>query len=194
MEEVNITLIIIDGLEGSGKSTQAQYLVKHLEFQRKTVCLRVHPEQDNFFGIKARQFLYSRGRNAHFAAALFYMIDVIRSILLYSWQSEDYKIFVRYLMGTAYLPTPLHKIAYHFFTIIVPKTKIKFFLDVDPKEALARICASRQKQEMFEDINDLIKVRDKALSLACSNNWIIINSNETTTEVSATIRQKLHIS
>lgn len=165
--------------------------MQHLQNQRKTVCLRVHPEQDNIYGKKARQFLYSRGKSAHFAAALFYMMDVIRSILLFSWRREDYVIFVRYLMGTAYLPAPMHKIAYHFFAFIVPKTETKFFLDVSPKEAAFRICTSRQKQEMFEDIDDLKKVRAKALSLAYSNDWIIINSNKPATEVSTTIRRAL---
>jgi dTMP kinase len=193
LEGFSLTLIIIDGLDGSGKSTQAHYLLQHLQNQRKTVCLRVHPEQDNFYGLKARQFLYSRGRSAHFAAALFYMIDVIRSILLYSWRREDYIIFVRYLMGTAYLPAPMHKIAYHFFALIVPRTETKFFLDVSPKEAAFRIYTSRQKQEMFEDIDDLKKVRVKALSLAYSNEWIIINSNKPAIEVSAKIKHKLSI-
>ena len=165
--------------------------MQHLQNQRKTVCLRVHPEQDNICGKKARQFLYSRGKSAHFAAALFYMMDVIRSILLFSWRREDYIIFVRYLMGTAYLPAPMHKIAYHFFALIVPKTETKFFLDVSPKEAAFRIRTSRQKQEMFEDIDDLKKVRAKALSLAYSNDWIIINSNIPATEVSTKIRQAL---
>jgi thymidylate kinase len=94
-------------------------------------------------------------------------------------------------MGTAYLPTPLHKIAYNFFALIVPKTELKFFLDVNPKEAATRIYASRQKQEMFEDIDGLKKVRDKALSLAYSNNWKIINSNKPAIEVSAKLKKQL---
>jgi hypothetical protein len=34
------------------------------------------------------------GQGAHFAAALFYMIDVIRSNLLYWWRRYDFIIFV----------------------------------------------------------------------------------------------------
>jgi thymidylate kinase len=117
------------------------------------------------------------------------MLDVIRSILLYSWRSEEYIIFVRYLMGTAYLPAPFYKISYHFFALIVPKTNLKFFLDVNPKEAATRIYRSRQKQEMFEDIDELKKVRTKALSLAYSNNWKIINSNKPAIEVSTKIKK-----
>lgn len=182
-----MTFIVIDGLDGSGKSTQAKFILKSLQKKGKTVCLRVHPEEDNFFGVKARQFLYSRGKSAHFVSALFYMIDVIRSILLYSWRKTDYVVFVRYLMGTAYLPAPLHKVAYHFFAFVVPMSEMMFFLDVSPEEAASRITQSRVQREMFEDVDDLSEVRAKALSLAFLGKWIILNSNRPATEVAATI-------
>jgi dTMP kinase len=189
LEGFSLTFIVIDGLDGSGKSTQAQFILKFLERRGKTVCLRVHPEEDNIFGVKARQFLYSKGKSAHFASALFYMIDVIRSILLYSWRKVDYVIFVRYLMGTAYLPAPLHKIAYHFFASVVPKSELMLFLDVSPEEAASRITRFRSEREMFEDIDALSKVRAKALSLAFSGKWIIVNSNKPANEVAATIKK-----
>jgi len=113
-----LVFIVVDGLDVSGKSTQAQILASFLRNRGKTVFLRSHPSGDCFFGVKARQFLYSRGRGAHFAAAFFYVLDVIYSILLHSWRRYDYTIFVRYLMGTAYVPSPLHKIAYYFFSFI----------------------------------------------------------------------------
>jgi len=62
--------VIIDGLDGSGKSTQANLLLKKLKKQHKTVCLRIHPETDNWFGRKARAFLFAKGKSAHFASAL----------------------------------------------------------------------------------------------------------------------------
>lgn len=189
MEDDSLTFIVIDGLDGSGKSTQAQFILNLLEGRGKTVCLRIHPEQDNVFGVKARQFLYSRGKSAHFASALFYMIDVIRSILLYSWRKFDYVIFVRYLMGTAYLPEPWHKIAYDFFAIVVPKSELMLFLDVSPEEATSRITRFRSEREMFEDIDALRKVRAKALSLAFFGKWIIVNSNKPVSEVAETVKK-----
>jgi dTMP kinase len=73
------------------------------------------------------------------------MLDVIRSILLYSWRKYDYVIFVRYLMGTAYLLSPLHRIAYYFFASIVPTSNFMFFLDVNPEEAYTRIQQARKR-------------------------------------------------
>ncbi len=70
--------IIIDGLDGSGKSTQAMRLLRFLRNNGKTVFLRIHPSNDNFFGKNAKKFLYSEGINAHFVSAIFYMLYVFR--------------------------------------------------------------------------------------------------------------------
>ncbi|MEM2105042.1 MAG: thymidylate kinase [Candidatus Bathyarchaeia archaeon] len=173
-----LVFIVIDGLDASGKSTQAFMLYNFLKASKKSVFLRIHPSSDNFFGVKARQFLYQRGKSAHFASAIFYMLDVLRSIMLYSWRKYDYIIFVRYLMGTAYLPSPMHKIAYYFFALWVPKSGFMFFLDVSPREAHMRILQSRKKLEMFESLEELEKVRLKALTLAFIDDWKILDAGK----------------
>jgi len=154
----------------------------------KRVTIRVHPESDNWFGQQAHVFLYSKGKSAHFSSALFYMADVIRSILLYSWRKDDYIIFVRYLMGTAYLPSPLHSITYNFFSTIVPKSKKMFFLDVNPKVAVSRIKNNRIDFEIFENLSSLKKIRAKALELTRFDNWIIIDANQPTEIAALSLR------
>jgi dTMP kinase len=171
-----MVLVVIDGLDASGKSTQGFGLYRKLEDNAKTVFLRIHPSNDNLFGKKARRFLYQKGKNAHFASALFYMLDVVRSIIIYSWQEYDYVIFVRYLMGTAYLPSPLHMVAYHFFALTVPTSKYMFFLDVLPEEAEIRIRQTRSRFEMFESLEQLRKIRGKALALALLGKWRILDA------------------
>lgn len=193
MEVSETTFIVIDGLDASGKSTQALRLFKFFTAKGQTVCLRFHPSSDNFFGVKAKQFLYSKGKSAHFASALFYMADVIRSILLYAWQKYDHVIFVRYLMGTAYLPPPLHRVAYHFFALFVPTSDTMFFLDITPHEAYKRIRRTRKNQEMFESINELRKVRVKGLSLALIGKWKIIDADKPTEEVEMEIQKLLKV-
>ena len=189
-----MVFVVIDGLDASGKSTQALELCKFIRGQGKTVLVRFHPSPDNAFGAKARQFLYSKGKSAHFAAALFYMIDVIRSILLYSWRNYEYIIFVRYLMGTAYLPPPLDQIAYNFFATIVPTSEHMFFLDVSPSVAERRLLENREKLEMFENIDELRRTRLKALSLAVGDEWTILDANETIGNVQDSIRKSLSLS
>lgn len=186
-----LVFVVIDGLDASGKSTQALKLRNFLRNHGKTVCLRFHPSNDNFFGIKAKRFLLFKGKGAHFAAAFFYMVDVIRSILLYSWRRYDYMIFVRYLMGTAYLSSPLHRIAYHLFTFIVPTSNLMFFLDVNPEEAYRRIRQMRKRLEMFESLEELKRIRRKALSLASMGKWTIINADELIKDIEEEIRKSL---
>jgi len=181
-------------LDASGKSTQALRLSIFLERKGNTTCLRSHPSDDNFFGLRAKQFLYCSGKSAHFASAFFYMMDVIRSVLLYTWQKYDYLIFVRYLMGTAYLPSPLHSIAYRFFALVVPTPKAMFFLDIPPTEARRRIVQARKSTEIFEQIAELKKVRAKGLSLAAIGNWTILRADRPVAEVELDIRRTLGLS
>lgn len=118
---------------------------------------------------------------------MFYMVDVIRSVLFYSWRRVDYIIFVRYFMGTAYLPKPLHTIGYNFFTKVLPKSKHMYFLDVTPEEAATRIKENRMETEMFESYAALKKVRAKALSLTRFNSWTVIDGNKPAQEVASKI-------
>ena len=188
-----LVFVVIDGLDASGKSTQGTSLYKHLMRNGKTAFLRIHPSDDNLFGSKTRRFLYSKGRSAHFASALFYMLDVIRSILLYSWRRYDYVIFVRYLLGTAYLPTPLDKIGYRFFASIVPTSDYMFFLDVHPEEASNRIRRTRSTTEMFESLESLRKIRKKALNLVLTGKWRVIDGDKPERDVERAIADALGI-
>ena len=188
-----MVFIVIDGLDASGKSTQALELYQFIRSQRKTVLLRFHPSVDNVFGAKAKEFLLWKGKSAHFAAALFYMLDVIRSILLYSWRRYEYIIFVRYLMGTAYLSRPLDHIAYDFFVALVPTSQHMFFLDVPPNVAERRLRENRERLEMFENISELEQTRAKALSLASEDKWTNVNANQPINRVQQIIRKSLSL-
>ena len=194
MEEYEIPFIVIDGLDASGKTTQAQSLTRFLQSQGKTFCLRIHPSNDNFFGARAQQFLQSRGKSAHFASALFYMLDVLYSVLQYSWRDYNYIIFVRYLLGTAYLPSPMDKLAYHFFVTIVPKPEKLFFIDIKPEVAYERITKRTNKRfEMFEKQESLQKIREKGLELAIIGKWLIIDGEKPPKHIESLIRHLLEL-
>jgi dTMP kinase len=194
VEGYEITFIVIDGLDASGKTTQAHRLTSFLQSQGKTFCLRVHPSNDNFFGARAQQFLLSSGKSAHFASALFYMFDVLYSVLQYSWRDYDYLIFVRYLLGTAYLPSPMDKVAYHFFATILPKPEKLFFIEIKPEVASERITKRTDKGfEMFEKLESLQKIREKGLELAIIGKWFIIDGGKPTKYIESIIRHLLEL-
>jgi len=86
-------------------------------------------------------------------------------------------------MGTAYLPSPLHRIVYHFFASIVPKSDFMFFLDVYPEEADRRIRQTCNRLEMFESLEEMAHIRYKALSLVATGGRAIVNANKFTSDV-----------
>jgi dTMP kinase len=167
-------LIIVDGLDGVGKDTHARLIKERYETRGEKVVIRSHPESDNFFGRKTKKALLRKGKINKLKASVFYMFDVLRSIRkFYRRKDIDTLIMVRYLVGTAYLPGRLAKIAYRFFLGFVPTSDYMFFLDADPKEMLKRL-DMREEKEMFETLDSLIKVRKKALFLV--KKWHIIDT------------------
>ena len=173
--------IVIDGLDGAGKDTHAKLIKKRYENMGEKVIYRSHPENDNPYGRRAKNALLKKGKINHIKASIYYALDVIRSLHLYYRSKEaDTLIFVRYLMGVAYLPPKIAWILYHIFSLIFPTTKYMFFLDVSPKESLKRL-QERNEHEMFENLEDLKNVREKALRLA--KNWNIINTEDNIIDV-----------
>lgn len=168
-------LIIVDGLDGVGKDTQARLIRKRYEDRGDRVVVRSHPESDNFFGVNAKKALLRKGRINKTRAAIYYMLDVLRSIRKYYRKKDiDTLIMVRYLVGTAYLPGRLAKYAYRFFLGFVPTSKYMFFLDAPPDIILERI-SDRKEKEMFETYDELVKVRERALRLV--KNWNVIDAS-----------------
>jgi dTMP kinase len=184
--------IVLDGLDASGKSTQAERLVEALRRKGETVHLRFHPSGDSWAGRGARRFLLLKGRDAHVASALLYIVDVLQSVVLYPWRRSDHVVFVRYLMGTAYLPWPLDRISYLFFYFVLPRPRHYLFLDVEPEEAHRRIREGRESKEMFESLEQLRKIGARARALAGVAGWTIVDANRSEDEVESEILFKIH--
>jgi dTMP kinase len=86
-------------------------------------------------------------------------------------------------MGTAYLPPPLHKLGYLFFSKIVPSSNLMFYIRISPKEAMRRIALNRQRKERFETSSELIRVSSKAFSLLNFGSWIVIDGDRSINQV-----------
>lgn len=169
-------LVIVDGLDGVGKDTHAQLIKMRYEKMGEKVVIRSHPESDNYFGMKTKKALLGKGKSNRVKASIFYAFDVLRSIRIYYRKPKnDTIIFVRYLMGVAYLPNFLAKIAYRIFEKLVPTSKYMFFLDASPKMLIERI-KKRKEKEMFETYSALVRVRKKAINLA--KGWYVIDTSK----------------
>ena len=183
--------IVLDGLDGSGKTTQAENLCSYIEGLGMTYVMRSHPSDDNYLGRKGREYLLKEGSWARIMASVLYMLDVIRSVLYHRWSKVDYVVLVRYLMGTAYLPSPLHRLAYMVFKITMPNGDHMFFIDVTPEEAHRRIEENRDEKEMFESLERLTKVRGRVLGLAQRKEWTVIDGDQSLVDIQLEIRSYL---
>ena len=94
-------------------------------------------------------------------------------------------------MGAAYLPKPLHSIAFQFFSKIVPKPTQVYYMDVTPEIAYSRIRKNRLQFEMFESLDRLRKIQDKASELRIIGEWISIEGNMPIEETHLNIRSNL---
>lgn len=184
-------LVVFDGLDGSGKTTQALLLCRHLSQLKRPYVLRTHPSGDCFFGRMAGLCLLTEGRRARFSAGLFYLLDVLRSVVLYTWRRVDYVVFVRYLMGAAYLPEPLHKLGYLFLFRVAPRARYMFFLDTPPEEAYRRIRESRRRREVFESLGRLRCVYRRMRGLASRGEWVVLDGSLGAEEVHLVVRSVL---
>ena len=180
--------IAIDGLDGSGKDTQARLLGEHLSKNDNYVIIRAHPAQDNPLGRISKKALMRKGQLMRMVATLFYGFDVIRSILLYC-KKDNTVIFVRYIMASAYLPRPLIRPVYAIVSRLLPTSDEMFFIDVAPEEALRRVRARGEAEEMFETLPHMEKVRNRAMLI--TRDWKVIDGNRTPDEVFARILEKL---
>lgn len=182
-------LIIVDGLDGVGKDTHARLIQDFFISKGESVLVRSHPETDNIFGRIAKRALLGTGKIDRLKASVFYAIDVLRSLRLYYRPVQyDNLIIVRYLMGTAYLPSSLAGFAYRLFEKFVPTSEFMFFLDAEPNRLLRRI-HRRNEVEMFETHEALVKVRGKALALA--KKWYVIDTSGSIEDTFSKIREIL---
>ncbi len=149
----------------------------HYREMGKTTHMVSHPS-DRLFGRISREALQGRGPLKKIIAALFYILDVLVSVSKLRRLRGKYQtiVFVRYLLGTAYLPSSLAPMGYEFFCKILPVPRRLLLVDIDPEVALARISSRDDGREMFEDFDSLVRVRNKVMGLA-TEGWEIVDNS-----------------
>lgn len=190
--KANPLFIVIDGGDGCGKDTQARQIARYYRNKGWKVRVRSHPSTDNPFGKITKHALEKGGKKGHLKAAFFYAIDVIRSLVKYYRHNEnEVLIFSRYLLGVCYLPKFLVFFGYSFFSSFLPISQYFFFLDVTPEVARDRILKRGEKQEMFESITRLRKMRYKMRFVTQKNNWFQIDGDVPPSQIWIQIRDIL---
>jgi len=193
--------IVIDGFDGSGKDTQAQFIYEMYKnkanensenSETEIVTLRSHPENDNYFGKKAHKSLLKEGKVNKIIATICFVFDVFRSLILY-YNKSDVLIFSRYLLAAAYFPEAQVKSVYKIFSFILPSSPFMFYLDLPPEIAMERINTrninNNQEFQIFENRKSLKESRKKAYLI--SADWIIIDGSKDKNEIKDEIKNIL---
>ena len=173
-------LIAIEGIDGSGKSTIANYLKEELEKEGFRVVVFKEPT-NSVHGQKIRQSFNNR-LDAHKELELFLLDrkhDVERNIL--PALKKGYIIVMdRYYYSTiAYQGArgiDIDKIK-KMNEKIAPKPDLVIILDVKPEIGIRRIKERGDKPNKFEDLEYLEKVRKIFLELK-DDNIVIVDANK----------------
>lgn len=174
-----MTWYVVDGMDGSGKTTSSDLIRKQLESEGRKVLEITHPNDGFFFGRLAARFLCVQGKIATLFSTAFYIVDVLHSLNHKKWHGKEYDdvIFVRYSMAAAYLPSSLCPVAYRIISKVLPVPDVKILVDIEPEIAMERILERGERLEVFETVDKLRKTRDKMLGI--SEGWYVIDNSGT---------------
>ncbi|MCD8328582.1 MAG: deoxynucleoside kinase [Ruminococcus sp.] len=196
------SLVVIEGLDGSGKSTQFEIVDKLLSDRNTPHKSISFPDYDNPSSALVKMYLggeFSKnaaGVNA-FAAASFYAVDRYASYKLYwekAYKSGDLILASRYVTSNAiYQMVKCEKsewdsflnwlFDYEYERLGLPKPDSVIFLDmpisVSQKLLSARYDGDENKKDIHEvDVEFLKRCREAALYTAEKFNWSIIQCSD----------------
>lgn len=192
-----MTWYVVDGMDGSGKTTSSDFIRIKLESKGRKVLEITHPNDDCWFGRKAAKFLTIDSKFSEIIATVFYILDVLNSLRIMKKKGKEYDdvIFVRYILAVAYLPEKLCPLGYRIFSKILPMPDVKIFVDVDGETAMKRILERGETLEIFETEEKLNKTRRKMQAI--TDGWIVIDntkSKEYTEEQTSEILSSINFS
>lgn len=171
---------VIDGMDGCGKSSAAEFVKEQLEAKGRRVLLISHPNKDIKIGQKEAAWLLKEGKFAKIMATVYYIRDVLHSIRVMkkAKKNDEYDdfVFVRFIMAVSYVPTGIGKLAYKLFKVLLPEPDFKFLIDINAETAMERILSRGEALESFENIESLTTTRDRMLVFT-PDNWHVIDNN-----------------
>lgn len=188
--------IALEGIDGSGKSTQLTMLKEYLESRGRSVYLTREPS-DLSIGKTIRRYLTGELKaDNRVIAALFvadrleHILDDNEGLLAIKESGRDIICDRYYFSSYAYqsVDMPMEWIINaNSEAAALLKPDATVFIDISPQAAMERINANRESAELFETEERLAATRDKYFEafekLHDSENVIIIDGSGTPDEV-----------
>lgn len=196
--------IALEGIDGSGKSTQTKLLTEKLSSQGHKVYSTFEPT-DNQIGKLIRDILKGNAKADHRIIAGLFVADRLDHLL-----NEDYGIVKkldegftvitdRYCFSSyAYQGTHMNMdwvIQANSMSAAILRPDINIFIDVSPEISMQRLHANRDNIELFETLDNLKQVRAKYMEafdkLKAVENIFTVDGDRTPDLIAADIWQKI---
>lgn len=181
--------ICVEGIDGSGKTTQAKKLVKNLQSRGYDAVYTTEPS-DGKVGALIRDFVLSRKDRIPIAleALLFAAdrVDHVQAVVEPLLKQGKIVVCDRYVcsslayQGAAGLDLDWMDCVNKFAL----KPDLTLFLDVPPELGLSRL---RRKKSVMETVRNLKKVRDVYLNLVQQNRMILLDGDKSIGEVAENV-------
>jgi len=182
-------LICIEGIDGSGKTTQAKKLVKNLRSRGYDAVYTTEPS-DGKIGLLIRDFVLSRKDRISVAleALLFAAdrVDHVQAVVEPLLKQDKIVVCDRYVcsslayQGAAGLDLNWMDCINRFAL----KPNLTLFLDVSLEVGLSRL---RRKKSVMETARNLKNVRDVYLDLVQQDRMILLDGNEPVDKVAENV-------
>ncbi|EDP95981.1 dTMP kinase [Kordia algicida OT-1] len=184
--------IAIEGIDGSGKSTQAKNIAKRLEAEGHKVYLTFEPT-DMRIGKMIRSILGGQEKADEKVIAALFVADRLDHILhetngILKKLAEGYTVITDRYYFSSYAYHGAHMdmdwvIQSNKMAADILKPTVNIFVDVSPEVAMKRINANRETVEIYETLDNLKAVQSQYLQafkkLQHEENIVKVNGDET---------------
>jgi dTMP kinase len=182
-------LIVFEGLDGSGLSTQSAFLAEHFRERNETVMLTKEPtaspigrlirsvlQRDHEFSLFTLQLLFAADRAEH-----------LEKEIEPALQANEIVISDRYILSSLAFGSVDNDV--EFLKQINARFRtpdLTIIIDTPPRVCLDRIVKNRDNIELFEEEERLEKVREQYLALKDYFDNTVIVAGDRTKEAIAT--------
>ncbi len=188
----NGVLIVIEGLDGAGLSTQAAILAEFLKGKNKEVVLTKEPTASPI-GKLIKSALNRNPELSLFALQLLFAADRAEHLeteIEPALSAHKIVISDRYILSSLAFGAVDNDVAFlKEINLRFRKPDLTFIIDTPPRVCLDRITRSRDNVELFEEEKRLEKVREQFLALKrYFDNTFIVDGDREKEDVSKDIK------
>ncbi len=193
-------LIAFEGIDGSGKSTQIRLLAEYIKTSGQQVFTTFEPT-DQYIGKIIRDIFSHRREATQETIAGLFVADRLEHLLNPDFgmlrQLETGHVLTDRYYFSSYAYHGVHVdmdwvIASNSLAVSRGKADLHIFIDVDPQLSLQRIHQNRENIEMYETLDNLVKVRNQYLlafeKTRLTENIVFVNGNQPPEKVAEEIR------